>query len=41
MGMTGWARWVGDTGFDVWKKGEGYGEGVRGRRERWGGRKFL
>lgn len=41
VGMTGWRKWIQDTGFDVKKKEEGYGQEIRKQRERWGGRKFF
>ena len=41
VGMTGWAKWVQDTGYDVKKKEQGYGEVIKKQREKWGGRKFF
>lgn len=41
QGMTGWERWLKETGFDVNKGKEGYGEEIRRRMARWGGRKFV
>lgn len=41
VGTTGWGKWIQDTGFDVLKNKEGYGERIRKVREKWGGRKFF